>query len=202
MTKAVQVNYGLRQGYLSPEGTFSSNPPYSGAQMGLFVIAHGTPSQFITLPPKTGYQVTDEGISIDDGKQTIPLDDIEFRIDRGHPVLYVASVDRPLIRLSDKLLEILDPILPNKYTYQVSDSGMEIGHGTSLGRIIRPTRVQMKPNVRLIPPYIHLGRRQIHLDDCFCTRNGDSVSLCTSDPNQPKENILATVMYSALQYGI
>ena len=204
MTKQVQVNYGLRHGYLSPEGTFTSSPPEQNSPMGLFVISptNSGKSQFITISPKTGIQVTDDGIAIQGEKEVIPLENIEFRIVRGHPVLYVASTNHPLVRLSDQLLDILDPVLPNKYTYQIKNGEIEIGQGTPLGRIMFPTQVQLKPNIRLHPPYLYQGRRQIHLDDCFCTRNGNSVSLCTSNSNHPKENILATVMHSALQYGI
>jgi hypothetical protein len=207
-----RIQYGLRQGYLTERNTYATDPPQPHSQMGLFVVTDpqqmgiSPQMQFVTLPTSSGLELTHDGLYIhpeftcvrenvptcDINGHVFPLDDIEFRVKDGNPILYLTPYRLPLIRLSDQLLEILDPPIGKDYQHKVTDGRLYIGRHTPLGRISDTKEVALRAGIKLECPALPCGNsarfklpngERIHLESCDCRvlKGGKHIGIYSPD---------------------
>ena len=214
-----RIPYGLRQGYLTERNTYATHPPQPHSPMGLFVVTDPEQPeippqmQFVILPKASKLELTGDGLHIhqdftcvledvpahDIQGHVFPLQDVEFRVQNGNPVLYLTPYRLPLIRLSDQLLEILDPALGNDYQPHVHEGKLYIGRQTPLGRLADAKEAQVSDGIQL-----ECGRssgagsrfrlrngQRVHLEECDCRglRGGKQIGLYNTDLPE----VLATV---------
>ena len=205
--KQPRVAYGLRQGYLTERRTYAEKPPQAHSPLGLFVVTDPDQSdypqqaQFVELKGGSGLRVTPDGLQVSDGfrfpKETLPtweirdrvfpLEDLEFRIRRGHPILYLAPYRLPLVRLSDQLLEILDPAIGKEYHLEMRGGRIGVGRKTPLGRIADTQELHLAEGVNWVPVhdgYFHLqGGKHVGIKECYCERNTDGTRVGVYTPS-------------------
>ena len=213
------IQYGLRQGYLTERNTYAIHPPPTSFPHGTFCgYGSRTPGispqmQFVILPKESKLELTHDGLHIhqdftcvledvptqDIQGHVFPLEDVEFRVQGGNPVLYLTPYRLPLIRLSNQLLEILDPPLGKDYQPHVYEGKLYIGRHTPLGRVADAKEAQLSDGIQF-----ECGRasgagsrfrlpngQRVHLEECDCRglRGGTQIGVYNTDLPE----VLATV---------